>query len=1221
MERKYYFFVMLMLSIFLVSITSVSGQSYTEAEKYSREIGNKANALTITATYAATALMTYYQLFRTSSAITVDRVGIRCGAGTGSFTGYPLRIGLMNVNASGFLTTWCGATGDARATWYPTFSTWNNITLNQTASLADNTTYALVWQDYNGTGVLSATRRFYYYPVMVPNAGFMTVRGLNASVESLDCFATKTTAGVYSFAYSLAGWYIRDSTTSGFGPAAYQGVSFAVFTARVCYVQYSFNQSFYQYNTQTVDRFSLFVINNGLGAYHKDALHVDLYSPTNTKIFSGAVSNNQCHAAAGYAWYDYDMSTPLTLTPGRYWFKVWSICLSTTTGYTLASAALLDTASMCTLHQNFTYQGASYFLKTTSNNGTAWTNVKISDLVFKFRVCPTIISYENIVNTYGTHQSAYDRTNFLFKSWANFSTTFLLRENLNSYLSGTHQSRWNASTGILMGWANYTGPDLISRENIVNASIAHQSRYNSTTNKWMSWANGTSPLNFIMNISNAIVTHQNHWTGTQQDIFINGTGNGSGNPNLVVNENNKNVSGGYTTYYNPLTGWAVNTSYSGLNSITFFENLLNCYGTTESRWRGTNWDIFINQTSNNKVNENVVNASHSYTSVWNGTSWINNFTASGLLTPIHQFMTLVNATGNHDLIQNDTGYWDYATATGNETNIDLIVNENNSNVTGGYTTYYNPSTGWNVNNSYKGVTTPLHQISNFLNVFWTHNYVLNGTGYWDTASGTGYNTSLHLTLTNVNSTESNSTSYDPNTGWTVDVSSIGNTTPVTLHANNINSTLSLTKILRGSGWDVYGNSTAPLNFIMNISNAVVTHENHWTGTQQNIFINGTGNATGNTSLVVNENNKNVSGGYTTYYNPLTGWKVNNSYTGIITPVDLFELITNAHGTHSKTLTAAGWNVSAIYTGNTTGGSGNSTNLTINENLSNCTGSHPSFYNPITGWIVNNNYVGNTTNCSCDNLTAYFTDPPETQENAIIFHDKSIGNIVQKKWYINHMCVATNDSGGIFNYNRTFNLSNRYQIGFRVADNVNEDWVNQTLQIDRNLTLKKSAIGAGLNYVCYHQQAPTTASALASSFGVGTGSWIHSYNKTRHRWDGYWVGFAGVNFPVRTWDVVIIVVGANKTTRVNLTGDVTTNQSKSITAGYSYLAWSQWNESSSMQNMSTYGLLNGDWIFMYNTTARSWSSYWVGIVGDDTAITGYSCFVVNVAGGRTVHLGD
>ena len=482
--------LMMLVAVFSLLLASVCaiGQSYTENEKYCREIGNKSHILTVAATYAATALMTYYQLFRTSSAITVDKIGLRTGAGTGSFVGYPLRFGIMNVNSSGFLTTWCGATGDARETWYPTFSAWNEVTLNETASLADNTMYALVWEDYNGTGVLSAARRFYYYTTATPAAGFETVRGLNASVESLDCFVTKTTAGVYSFQYSLLGWYIRDSMVAGYGDTAYQGVSYGALTARVCYNQYSFYQSFYQYNTATVDCFSLKVINNGLGAWHKNGLHVELYNPSNSMVWSGSLDMNSYHAGAGYSWYDYYINPPLVLTPGAYWFKVWSTCPSTTTGYTLLSLALLDTAG--SLHQSLTYQGDAYYLKTTTDNGSGWTAVKISDLIFKFHLAPTITTYENPINSSGTHQTAYNSLTYNFMAWANYTGYNFL--NFLEYLvnsTGTHQTYWTGTTWNI--YNNYTGATtpLIQIQNLINVLGTHE--YILTGAGYLDYANYT----------------------------------------------------------------------------------------------------------------------------------------------------------------------------------------------------------------------------------------------------------------------------------------------------------------------------------------------------------------------------------------------------------------------------------------------------------------------------------------------------------------------------------------------------------------------------------------------------------------------------------------------------------------------------------------------------------------------------------------------------------
>lgn len=403
----------------LVSLcfTSIAqAQSYTLDDIYSRETGNKYHITAAGNGYAQTPLMTYYQLFRTSSAITVDRVGIRTALITGSFAGYPLRFGLMNVNASGYTTTWCGATNDARSLWTPTASAWNEVTLNETASLADNTTYALVIQDYNGTGVLSATRRFQYYYDLTPGAGMEMVRGLNASLESMDCFVTKTSLNVYTFQYNLMGWYIRNFTTSGYDATAYQGQSFATGTARTCYLNYAYNQSFYQWSTQMVDQFSIKVYNPYVTVYRNDSLHVFLYNQTNALIYSGVRNMGTYHPGAAYSWYDYNIDPPIELTLGRYWFKTWTKAPSGAR-YNIFSMVLADAAG--SVHENLTYEGASYFLKTTTNNGTTWTNVKISDLVFKFRVFPRsgLVLDNNSANTTGTLEYAWSPGTGSYGEW------------------------------------------------------------------------------------------------------------------------------------------------------------------------------------------------------------------------------------------------------------------------------------------------------------------------------------------------------------------------------------------------------------------------------------------------------------------------------------------------------------------------------------------------------------------------------------------------------------------------------------------------------------------------------------------------------------------------------------------------------------------------------------------------------------------------------------
>lgn len=641
----------------------VAQQNFTEGELKSNVIGNKQTILTVTITYSQTAGMRYYQLFRCTETITVDRIQFRVGTITGSYASpFELLAGIMLVNSSGFYTGWAGAGGDAKNYWVPTASSWNEIVLNQTATLTQGNIYAVGWHDTHN--VQSSTRRFYYYTVATPTAGYETVRGKNSSYETNDCFVTRTSASVYVRGLSLLGWFVRDSTKSGYESDAYQGVAYGAVTARAVYTNYAYNQSFYVYSQKTVDCISVKAINNGAGAYHRDTLHLYLYNPSNTLIYSGAVGDNLCHLSSGYSWYDFYMPYPINLTVGRYWFKVWSQCASSTTGYSLMSLALLDTAG--NINENLTYQGESYYIKTTTNNGTSYTDVKISDLVFKIRVLPPVVYYTNLVNTEGSVQYKVNCSSY--SVWANFTTNPMLRENLNSYLSGTHQYRWNSSTGNLMAWANYSGANLVTSENIVNASGDHESRYNSSTNMWIAWANYTGNLTALHldeNITNATGSHTSKQNATGYWVWANYSGNvsSSGNTSLTIYTNLVNVTGDNESKYNSSTGWIVWVNYTGnLTPFHKFENILFASGTHVSKQNDTGYWIWANYTGDPSTLlhfENIVNATgthqHSFTAGTNTYRiWAN---YSGNTTPIHTSDVKKNVTGTLTTFLNITGYW------------------------------------------------------------------------------------------------------------------------------------------------------------------------------------------------------------------------------------------------------------------------------------------------------------------------------------------------------------------------------------------------------------------------------------------------------------------------------------------------------------------------------------------------------------------------------------
>lgn len=83
-------------------------------------------------------------------------------------------------------------------------------------------------------------------------------------------------------------------------------------------------------------------------------------------------------------------------------------------------------------------------------------------------------------------------------------------------------------------------------------------------------------------------------------------------------------------------------------------------------------------------------------------------------------------------------------------------------------------------------------------------------------------------------------------------------------------------------------------------------------------------------------------------------------------------LTNVTGwTNTSYNSTNGWTVNVTYTGNTSAPCDcNSTNLTIQEFLTNCIGNYTTLYDPDTGWLVNNTYAGNCTGGNASKGMAY-----------------------------------------------------------------------------------------------------------------------------------------------------------------------------------------------------------------------------------------------------------
>ena len=99
-----------------------------------------------------------------------------------------------------------------------------------------------------------------------------------------------------------------------------------------------------------------------------------------------------------------------------------------------------------------------------------------------------------------------------------------------------------------------------------------------------------------------------------------------------------------------------------------------------------------------------------------------------------------------------------------------------------------------------------------------------------------------------------------------------------------------------------------------------------------------------------------------------GLNFNGSNTGYLinftaeSQLNISTNLMNAVETHSTIWNVGSgfWDIVFNATGNNTGGSSNSTNLTLFENIVNASGNHQSSYDPITGWKVWANYTGDTT---------------------------------------------------------------------------------------------------------------------------------------------------------------------------------------------------------------------------------------------------------------------
>ncbi len=190
----------------------------------------------------------------------------------------------------------------------------------------------------------------------------------------------------------------------------------------------------------------------------------------------------------------------------------------------------------------------------------------------------------------------------------------------------------------------------------------------------------------------------------------------------------------------------------------------------------------------------------------------------------------------------------------------------------------------------------------------------------------------------------------------VESSVAGASAGIVVNTDASNVTCSNTTWWNGTAWIVNITAESRLNISTNLVNATETHNCVWNTPFWDIVFNATGNTT---PVTLYQNPLYASGTHTKTLRGVGGWDVYANYSSAI---GTSENIVNASGTHEYVWNGSTnkWWVWANYTGNNTGGSTNSTNLTLFENIVNASGTHQSLYNPITGWSVWANYTGNLT---------------------------------------------------------------------------------------------------------------------------------------------------------------------------------------------------------------------------------------------------------------------
>jgi len=130
----------------------------------------------------------------------------------------------------------------------------------------------------------------------------------------------------------------------------------------------------------------------------------------------------------------------------------------------------------------------------------------------------------------------------------------------------------------------------------------------------------------------------------------------------------------------------------------------------------------------------------------------------------------------------------------------------------------------------------------------------------------------------------------------------------------------------------------------------------------------------------------------------------------------------------------------------------------------------------------------------------------------------------------------NDRWWIHKYNITDNSWDSYWVGMTGDNFTIRSWDVMAVVVDTNKTVRVNttellttsqleAIPSGYNYFGWSNNATVTLKNL--SIGMQAGDWVYMYNTSSGSWDSYWVGNAGDDPNVYSYDAVIMNVAGSR----------------------------------------------------------------------------------------------